>query len=354
MGRVLSLYLLQGFYARLAGILLSLTALAGLFDVLARAEELMVHHTALAPVLGEYFALRWPGLVSFLLPFSVLLAGMLFMIHLIRNHEMLAICAAEMSNLHVIRLLFAGLLPLMVVHFIWANTVVPERALKLRSWESVDYRGTPDRLQIRAIPAWFAAGPDLVHIAGLAEDGRTLEKLTVLRRDARHKLTGYATAARAVPGTERNTWHLRDVKAPLEGLEPETDLLRFAIPPTQPTVPAETADEWRYQDLREDAAISPETLGPQKRTWLHWKWAQPLQSAILLLLAAPLGLLMGRQAPLLRAGTATLAAGFSFFIVSRVLLSLAETGAIPPVLSVWAPFLIYGALGAWTVIRREA
>jgi len=79
---------------------------------------------------------------------------------------------------------------------------------------------------------------------------------------------------------------------------------------------------------------------------LYLKLALPFSSAVLALVAIPIGGRLRRHpsiAAIIGLGTAV---GFCYWVLLGLSMSLGQTGALPPLLAAWAANGIYGLLGA--------
>ena len=89
-------------------------------------------------------------------------------------------------------------------------------------------------------------------------------------------------------------------------------------------------------------------------TWLQKRIALPVGSVLMILLAAPVAQSLQRRDRSLAGGIAIgFGLGFLYFITDGLVLSLGETGAIPPFFAAWLPPLLFASLGGIMLIRLE-
>lgn len=86
-------------------------------------------------------------------------------------------------------------------------------------------------------------------------------------------------------------------------------------------------------------------------TQLHYRWAQPWICLVVVLLAAPLGIVFGRRGT---AGGVAIAAFLigSMLLCSQTFLSLGDAGRLPPALAAWATNILFTAIALVLLWRR--
>jgi lipopolysaccharide export system permease protein len=88
--------------------------------------------------------------------------------------------------------------------------------------------------------------------------------------------------------------------------------------------------------------------------WLQKRFALPMSSILMILLAAPVAHSLYRRDRGVAAGMAIgFGLGFLYFISDGLVMSLGETGAVPPVVAAWMPILVFASVGGAWLIRLE-
>ena len=88
--------------------------------------------------------------------------------------------------------------------------------------------------------------------------------------------------------------------------------------------------------------------------WLQKRFSLPVSSILMILLAAPVAHSLYRRDRGLAAGMAIgFGLGFLYFISDGLVMSLGETGAVPPVVAAWLPILVFASVGGAWLIRLE-
>ncbi len=350
-------YILWSFFVRFGQALAGLTGILLVFDVIANTADITNGGGGLVQPLLIYSGLRLPEIVSLLVPLAVLLAAMIMLFQYSIHGEMVALQAAGVSIHWVIGNLLLAATAVAGAHFWFANDILPETAGRLRLWAELDYHGLPPKGSPSRAPTWFAAGDALVHTGYSSLNGRQLYGITVIRRGEEGRMSDYFTARLATFSDSR--WHFEGVERSAMGANQESlgDQAAFDLPisPSRFSKLAAPLEELAFADLLEIRRQQPLGERPPHvyALWLQRKLAQPGASLIMVLLAAPLGLLLGRRSRLLLASFAVISTGFLFFIAERFLLTLGEDGVLPPLIAVWGPMFLFASLAFWLLLKLE-
>jgi lipopolysaccharide export LptBFGC system permease protein LptF len=126
--------------------------------------------------------------------------------------------------------------------------------------------------------------------------------------------------------------------------------------PTQIIRPGLPAEQLGIPDLNDWLEANPDgnqnSRGGHLTQW-HYRWSQPFNCLIVVLLAVPLGVVFSRRGT--GGGVAMaifLCAGMIF--VTNVFLNLGDAGYLRPALAAWLPNLVFGILAIYLFQRRLA
>ncbi len=351
-------YFLATFLGRTALALAGLALPLSVFDTLAHLNGLLDGGAPVALALSAYAGLRLPTLVVLLVPLAVLIGGLLTLIALVSDQEIVVARAAGVSTLQIAASLLVGAGLIATAHFLFANHVATETAERLAGWQARNFAGLPTSGGQDRDGLWLAADRTILWIGHVSENGLVLRDLRVIERNPAGGFAGYleAETARFVDGR----WVLQDISSPLAAADvagAPSDLgHRFRLDPGRlrnlDATPAALSfgAAWAMQGREGFAGRAPRYY----RFWAHRKLAQPASSLVMALLAAPLACQLGRRRRLVLIALATLAAGAVYFGLERLLVPLGETAVLPPPLAAWAPFIVFGALAVWQLIITEA
>ncbi|MDX1710840.1 MAG: LptF/LptG family permease, partial [Rhodovibrionaceae bacterium] len=136
--RILPAYLMRQFLRHFALMLCAFVVLLQLFDLLKNGNDVVNEHGGRITALLEYVWLRFPEIVTFVLPFAALIGALLSLAKLSHFNEIVSLKTTGRSLYRVVLWLVPPGLLIAAVQFLLADQVVPhsQRALDLFSAES--------------------------------------------------------------------------------------------------------------------------------------------------------------------------------------------------------------------------
>ena len=348
---ILGRYLTRIFIGQLSLVLISAVAMLQLFDVMSQSDDLLADLGGGASVILHYSLLRLPILVTFLLPFSVLIAALLTFGRLHRHSELVAIQALGMPFLKILSLLLPVMLLIAFLHFLINDQLSPRATRTLADWEeSVKERKPND------IALWIRDRHDLVSISRIEDSGKTLQGVVIFRRDADGNLIKQVSAENA--SFEDRAWWLNGVEdfnilsAARQGAL-RIDRQRW-FTKLQPDVVDDLAtlpDALSTAEIRRLLTLEGITSRPLHvyRTWLHKSFAVPLSSLFMVVLATASVRGLQRHGGVALNAFVGFGGAFLYFVIDGVMTALGEAGSISPALAAWLP-LLFLALAAAAVL----
>jgi lipopolysaccharide export system permease protein len=354
-----SRYILRVFFVQMALLLISFTALLQLFDLLSNSIEVLNRSGGKFSGLALYAVLRLPEIVSFLTPFVVLMATLMTLSRLERDNEILAFKAAGAPYNAVLLSFLPAVLLVGVAHFVLADQVVP-RAINAMVQRDIYI----DRASKSDDPTVFIQdGRAVVEVADVSKFGAKLKQMKIYERGESGVLTRVRQAAEARYDTKQHKWALIDVwTTSIMPDHPSTAVFSAEQPWETTLTPAEfsnlielpqamtLAKIWSFATSN-DVGVRPTYF---YEAWLHKRFALPMSSILMILLAAPVAHSVYRRDRGVAAGMAIgFGLGFLYFIADGLVMSLGETGAVPPVVAAWMPILVFASVGGAFLIRLE-
>jgi lipopolysaccharide export system permease protein len=207
---------------------------------------------------------------------------------------------------------------------------------------------------------WIRDGDTLVRVGRVSKHGSELTGLTLFQRDKEGQVILRLAAETATRSD--GDWQLHNV----ERLSlAQSDLGTFTDVPTigwktsltprqfsdfvAPAYALSLTDLWRF------VAHSGTGSHPSYfyLAWLNKRLSIPIASFMMVLLAAPVAQSMQRQGGMVRGLSIGVMLGFLYFVTDGFVLTLGEAGALPPVIAAWSPALLFGIVGATTLVRME-
>ena len=349
--RTLVLYVGRRFLVAALTALLALTLLVALFDFIELLRRGASRPEASFATIGAIAALRLPFLAMQIMPFAILLGGMLAFWRLTRSSELVVARAAGVSAWGFLLgpvvaaaliggFAVAALSPLSSVMFARAERL---ENMTLRGGAGVSALAG-GKLWLRQADQGLEAGGVLI-LAGRPQSGGggfALEDVSLWRLSGGDRLLARVEAARAVLSPGR--WVLEDAVVFGPDRQPQ--------PPATLTLPSELTPA-RIQD----SFASPDTLSVwalpgfiqvlegagfsaiRHRLQFQSLLATPLLAIGMALLAAVFSTRTTRMGGAGRMIAAGVAAGFALFVLDRVTAEFGETGALPVWLAAWTPSL---------------
>ncbi|MDN3568024.1 LPS export ABC transporter permease LptG [Paeniroseomonas aquatica] len=350
----LARYVARRFLGATFAMLAGLTLLVSLFDFIELLRRAATRPDAGFALVATIAGLRLPFVALQILPFAILLGGLLAFWRLTRSSELVVARAAGisawgfLSGPVVVALLFGGL---------GTAAISPLSSAMLARAERLDY-------------AYLRASAGLTALAGgrlwLRQADRGLEEQGVAILSGRPLSDRGEGRGPGFSMTDVTLWRLSEADRPLARIEsPEARLLpgrwvlseavtfnadRSAGPKQTLTFPTELTP-----DRIENSFASPDTLSvwalpgfitvleaagfSAVRHRLHFQslLSLPLLAAAMALLAAAFSMRSSRRGGVAQMIGAGVAAGFALFVLDKVANEFGEAGTLPVYLAAWAP-----------------
>lgn len=357
-----SRYVLRSFLWQFLLLLIGFTALLQLFDLLNNSADILQDHQGQMVAVAEYALLRLPEIASFLIPFIVLMAALITLGRMERANEIMAYKAAGAPYFTVLWAFLPAVGIVAVLHFFLADRIVPMSIQTLIA-RDLSVERSKSKNEAKDNPLFVQEGSSVVEAGAVGQDGAVLSHVRIYQRNEIGNVTKQIFADDAHYDPVTGTWRLTNVwttnfpngKAAQTGHVDQSDW------PTRLT-PAEFSDLVEKPQAMTLGKIYGFTSSTQVgvrptyfyETWLQKRIALPVSSILMILLAAPVAHSLHRRERGLAAGmTVGFGLGFLYFLTDGLVLSLGESGAVPPFLAAWLPILLFAAIGGAWLIRQE-
>lgn len=346
----LSLYIARGFSAAVLMMLAGLSGLVGLFDFIELLRRAATRPEANFAVVSTIAGLRLPWISMQILPFAVLLGGILAFWRLTRSSELIVARAAGLSAWQFL----AAPVACALAFGVFATTVVSPVAAVLRAraevMDNTYLRNGGGPLALPGGQLWLRqsdnervqGGVAILHAYQVSLDHNQLSArdLSLFRLDGADHLVERIEAKRAE--LEKSAWKLSDARVVRPGQTPGP--AQDMILPTNLTVsrvqesfsPPDTLSVWElpgFITLLERSGFS----FVRHRLYFQTLLALPLLSGTMSLVSAGFSMRQTRRGGVAEMIGSGVAAGFALFVVSKVAEEFGQSGAIPPLLAAWAP-----------------
>ena len=340
--------------------LLTFVGLLGIFYIATfvdLADKLVKGETTVLTIF-EYFWYATPQYVSYVLPISALVATLVTLGMLTKSSELTVMKACGIS-------LYRASLPLLLFSLLWSGVLfgmgesflaeANRRAEGIRHVINGNPAATFDLLDRR----WLVSpdGATIYHYVHFHPDRLELNGVTTYRfADDAWRLAErtYATQAVFADGWQgRDVW--RRTFGDDRGPEPFTRAaqreMSWIDPPEYFATEQPDAERMSYQQLTryidelEASGVDVVAL----RVELQRKLSFPFVTLILTLIAIPFAVTTGRHGAMYGVGIGIILA-FSYWLVASIFAAIGSAGSLSPLLSAWAPNVLFGGSAVYLLL----
>jgi lipopolysaccharide export system permease protein len=346
----LSVYIARQFTGTVIAMLLALCGLVAMFDFIELLRRSASKPDATFTLVSEIAALRLPFIAMQILPFAVLLGGILCFWRLTRSSELIVVRAAGISAW---QFLAAPTLCALAMGGLATAVVSPVSSVMFARAEALDnvyLKAGGGPLALTGGQLWLRQsdrssspqGVAIIHARSVQlHDARlTATGVSVFRLDGRDRLLTRIEATDAMLGA--GAWQFRNART----IRPE----QMPEPPTTISLPTDLTVA-RVQE----SFASPDTLSfwalpgfialldrsgfSSIRHRLHYQalLALPLLAGTMALVSAGFSMRPARRGGVAQMIASGLAAGFALFVVSKMAAEFGQSGTLPVALAAWAP-----------------
>ena len=346
----LSFYVARQFLAAVIAMLAALSGLVALFDFIELLRRSATHPEANFATVTGIAALRVPFIAVQLLPFAVLLGGIVAFWRLTRSSELVVARAAGVSAW---QFLTAPMLCAVGLGAIATLAVSPLSSIMLARAEALDnayLRAGGGPLALNGGQLWLRQsdrvltprGVAIIHAQSVRVKNKALDAyyVSVFRLDPNDHLLERIESTHATLGND--AWTLEDARAIRPDRMP--DAPRSITLPTDLTVgrvqdsfaSPDTLSVWALPDF---IALLDRSGFSSVRHRLHLQslLALPLLAGTMALVSAGFSMRPARRGGVARMIGSGVAAGFLLFVVSKMAEEFGQSGALPVILAAWVP-----------------
>jgi lipopolysaccharide export system permease protein len=346
----LSLYISRVFVFAVLAMLAALSALVALFDFIELLRRSATRPEATFGIVTTIAALRLPWIAMQILPFAVLLGGILAFWRLTRSSELVVARAAGVSAWQFLAM---PVLCAIAMGAFATGAVSPLSAVLRARAEALDntyLRGGGGPLTLAGGQLWLRQadraldpqGVAILHAMNVSINKGQLaaDEVSVFRLDGQDRLLERIETPHARLGA--SGWLLNDARIVKPGQLPGPPMTQHL--PSDLTVdrvqesfaPPDTLSFWAlpgFIRLLDRSGFS------SVRHRLHFQslLALPLLAGTMSLLSAGFSMRQTRRGGVAQMIGSGVAAGFALFVVSKVTEEFGQSGALPAALAAWAP-----------------
>jgi len=346
----LTFYISRRFVAAALAMVTALSGLVSLFDFIELLRRAASRPEVTLGLVTEIAALRLPYIAMRLLPFAILLGGIMAFWRLTRSSELIV---ARASGVSAWGFLTGPVICAVMLGALAAGGVSPLSSLMLARAEALDntyMRGAGGPLALTGGHLWLRQsdrelnphGVAILHARGVRVQKHTLTtgEISVFRLNDADTLLSRIEAGKAV--LESGFWVLENARVVRPDQMPEPP--RTVLLPTDLTVSRvqdsfaspDTLSFWAlpdFIDLLDRSGFS----SIRHRLYFQALLALPLLAGTMVLVAAGFSMRPARRGGVARMIGSGVAAGFALFMVSKLAEEFGQSGALPVVLAAWVP-----------------
>ncbi len=362
--RILDRYVLQKFLLPFIYCFLGFIAIWFIFDLSDNLQDFMGAKSMSVQILLYYYASQFPQIIVLCLPIGTLLALLYALTAMSRTNEIISMLGAGVSVMRIlVPLIGVGLVLTAITAYFNYEAAPHSEMIKKQLMKEIKrgkkkepgltghlYRNRED------MRTWF--------MRKIQTSDNTVSDLEIIQQNADYDITAQWFARNAAYDPETQTWVLRSAK--YVEFNKDGDITK-----------TEFKDEIRISGWKETAwriassVMNPEYLSVEEledylefnkdfpqarlapyRTHLQYRWAVPWSCVLVVLLAAPMGIVYSRRGIL---GGVAFAIGlfFLFYFLSFLFLALGKGNRVPPVVAVWGPVVTFACIGLVLIWYRS-
>jgi len=341
---ILFWYILRQYVTTLTICLMGLTSIYLIIDFFEKLRKFLRFDAEMASIL-LYFAFKIPDISFKLAPFAALMATLLTIGILNRNHEITAMRSCGFSLWHLTAPFFAVALFGTGILLGFASIIIPLANAKAEQIKTVQITGKPQPLAFTAENLWLRIQNNtIIHIQEVAPDGFTLAGIHLYRLSPDFRVQSIMTAKEATYTS--NGWTLNDVIQRKISGGPVQITNHQALPLTLSLTP---------EDLQTWISLEPEHMtldqlgehiehlkqeGHNVTNFLTDYWSR-ISFAFVTLIMTMLGIALGlrgldaRGRSVAKGIGQALGISFLFWTANSVGIALGRSGALVPVVAGW-------------------
>jgi lipopolysaccharide export system permease protein len=356
--KILSRYVIRVFCQIFALALISFLSLYLIVDFFEKIDNLLERQVSIANI-SLYFLYKVPGIFVQGFPLASLLASLIGLGILKKNHEMIAMRSAGIHPAVYTAPILGAVMIFSVAHFALEQTIVLPFKNKSQSIWTESLGGKKSGLSLSQENVWYRSQERIYQIRFFDMRTQTLERVSIFTVNPTFKLVSRLDARRMKWNGKK--WIGEDVLIlSFGGTETQqqwSEKLEMDVPETPSDFSGyETQPEalnWtslsRYIDKLRREGHDPRAYELERQMRL----AFPATTLIMALLGITVAMRQRLHSGIALGVVTALGVAFAYLVIARLGSSLAATEILPVTIGVWAGNIIFAALGAYLWITDD-
>ncbi|MFV0415782.1 MAG: LptF/LptG family permease [Chthoniobacterales bacterium] len=360
---ILDRYVLTKFLIPFLYCFVGFLAIWFIFDLADNLQDFMEGKAGMDVILA-YYRSQIPEIIVMSIPVGMLLALLYSLTAMSRSNELISMLGAGRSVMRI-------LLPLFAVSFLLTGITL------FFNYADAPHAAAMRKQMLRDIKRGEKRDQSLSgHLFRNREDNRTwymrklwlgdgrLTQVQIIQQNEKGDITEEWLANLAEYDEQTKKWkltaarHIADpqkVKMNISGQAPSIEIEGWSETPWRISSSVMKPDYLSVRELNDYLTYNsdfPEQRLAPYRTHLHYRFALPLACVLVVMLAAPMGIVYSRRGIL--AGVAlAVALFFSLVFISSLFIALGKGDRISPVFAAWSPIVFFFFVGVYLLWMRS-
>jgi lipopolysaccharide export system permease protein len=300
----------------------------------------------------KYFLVKLPGYLTYAIPLSILIGGMLSLLMMGRHSELVAMQANGVDALAIARPVLLSGLAASAMMFVAGETVIPWSNRYSEYIQDVEIVGQADRTFVKNEEIWMRSLNSITHVRKFSKKDKTMDRVTVVLWDDDYNFTQRLCADKAKWWD--NGWIFFGVNRTRR--MPDGKMAVDVVPsmpgpldrkPEDFGVVERVAKEMNLGQLSDYIEKITEEGQQPTRYLVDWhnKIAFPLVCLVMSGLSVPFAIKAGPRAGGVGIGIAiSTVVAFGYWVVHTIFIGLGHIGVIPPIAAAWAANVLFGLI----------
>jgi lipopolysaccharide export system permease protein len=353
---IINRYMMRNIHQGTLMVLLVLVSFGLFFIFIGQLEDIGRGNYDLLHVV-EYVALRVPGKVVEFMPLAVLIGTILSLGSLAGNSEIIAMQAAGMSVLQLLRAVLQAAVILALLNFLLADWVVPISETSAREIRSAAISATPALRAKKGL--WVKDDNQVLYIKKLLPNG-VARSVEIYQLDEAGRLISAIAAQSAIPSADQ--WLLKQVKQTIIGDQTIRTVaydemiyagnLSYQLLEALMIEPRQMSSSDLYSYL---AFLDENELDTSTVSLTFWqKIMAPFTVLIMCVLGLPFVLGSQRQNNTGQRLMLGILLGLTYVVADRLLIQLGSQMNINPFVNALSPSMLFLALALYLLIKKQS
>jgi lipopolysaccharide export system permease protein len=310
-------------------------------------------------LMAKYFLVKLPGYLFFAIPLAILMGGMLSLLMLARNSEIIAMQANGIDALAIARPVLMVGLSASALMFFANETVIPWSNRYSEYIQDVEIAKKPDTTYFKHDEIWMRTARSVAHVKKFDKAKQELEGLTIVKWDKDYGLVERLFVDKAKWWKDHWVYYgvSRAFRNSSDAFQVETipsmdgDLQRSPASFDRVERSAKEMNLIQLGDYIEKINEQGQNPSAYLVDW-HDKIAFPMVCFIMACLSVPFAIKVSPRGGGIAVGLGlSLVVAFSYWITHTLFIALGHGGYIPPVAAAWGSNVIFGFLAMFLLLK---